>query len=203
VREETSGLGRLISTLFGLYFLTIAIAVPYYNWQYANQHGLLAWLAFGELVPTAKALVWPYFALHKEQKERERIESLSPRQINEMNLMSVRRAIDAAQQGNYIINSRKSDASLTPDQIEKSIDFYLQSLQSADTTDEELLNKLYPEFGTRFKRDFCEGERLFVSGIRNRNRDDLIKSRQIDQAWQDWYMTNRERISDAFNKALQ
>jgi hypothetical protein len=38
-------------------------AVPYFNCQYAKDHGFLAWLLLGEIVPTLKATVWPYFVM--------------------------------------------------------------------------------------------------------------------------------------------
>lgn len=81
--------------------------------------------------------------------------------------------------------------------------YSLQALQSADTTDEETLNKVYPEFGTRFKRDFSEGQRLLISGLKNSSRDDLVKSSDLDRAWRDWYNANRTQIEEAFNAALQ
>src|SRR5207247_475510 len=44
------------------YFLSVMVMIPYYNWQYARDNGFLKWFVLGEVVPTAKALVWPYFA---------------------------------------------------------------------------------------------------------------------------------------------
>jgi hypothetical protein len=37
------------------------IFTPYFNWQYAKEHGFVSWLFFGEIVPTLKALFWPFF----------------------------------------------------------------------------------------------------------------------------------------------
>jgi hypothetical protein len=204
--DNKSPLVNLIASMCGsLYLVTVLIAVPYFNWQYARDHGFVQWLFWGETVPTAKALVWPYFAIRSTNAHApdSAVRPLPQRQINEMNIMSVSRAIAAAQQGNYIINARKPGSLLTSDQVQNVIEYSLQSLRSADTTDEELLNKLYPEFGTRFKRDFCEGERFFISGVRNGNKDDLVKSSDLDRTWKDWYMANRKQIEDAFNAALK
>jgi 23S rRNA G2445 N2-methylase RlmL len=113
------------------------------------------------------------------------------------------RAVAAALQANYIINSRPQDSALTQEQVQKVIDYATQSLRSANTTDEEALNRLYPEFGTRFKRDFCGGQRLLISGLTSNSRGDLVKSSDVDRAWKDWYNPNRKQIEDAFNAALQ
>ena len=45
------------------YCVSIGPAAMYFNWQYANQEGFIRWFWFGEVVATAKGLVWPYFVL--------------------------------------------------------------------------------------------------------------------------------------------
>jgi hypothetical protein len=64
-------------------------------------------------------------------------------------------------------------------------------------------NKLCPDFGTRFKRDFCGGNRLLISGLRNQSRNDLVKAREFDVAGSDWYNSNRHKINEVFVAALE
>jgi hypothetical protein len=58
-------LGFLLSAAHVIFVIYMCIAsfifVPYYNWQYANQHGYVSWIFFGEIVATAKAFAFPYF----------------------------------------------------------------------------------------------------------------------------------------------
>jgi len=66
-----NSLGKLLGTscavIIGLYFLSVMIFVPYYNWQYARSNGVIDWMFFGEIAATAKAIVWPYFEfVHKQ-----------------------------------------------------------------------------------------------------------------------------------------
>ncbi len=194
-----SPLFNFISVCANLYLVTVLIAAPYFNWQFAREHGFAEWLAWGEIMPTAKALVWPYFAI-RGPKSPPPAGPLSPRQWNEMNIRSVNRAFDASQQANYIINSK---GALTPDDVEKVRAYADQALHSARTTDEATLNNIYPELGTRFERDFGGGLRLLISGLRSRSRAQLTESSDLDRAWKDWYMANRKQIEDAFNAALQ
>jgi hypothetical protein len=42
--------------------MTAMCAGVYYNWQFARGNGFLNWVFLGEIVPSAKALIWPYFA---------------------------------------------------------------------------------------------------------------------------------------------
>ena len=45
-----------------IYFIGWGIAVPYYNYQYANNNGFLKWVFFGEVIATFEAFGWPYDA---------------------------------------------------------------------------------------------------------------------------------------------
>ena len=54
----------LIGILVGIlviYGISVSIFMIYYNWLYANEHGFIAWLFFGEVIASLKALVWPLF----------------------------------------------------------------------------------------------------------------------------------------------
>ena len=51
----------VVSLLLGLYAAPVGIFALYYNWVYAQEHGFVKWLFFGEVLATLKALIWPYF----------------------------------------------------------------------------------------------------------------------------------------------
>jgi len=61
--NEKKPLKELAALALSFYMLSVALAVPYFNWQYAKRHGFASWLMLGEVVATAQALVWPYYAL--------------------------------------------------------------------------------------------------------------------------------------------
>jgi hypothetical protein len=54
-------MGKILNIAVGLYMLAAMVAVPYFNWQYAQEYGFVRWVFFGEFVATAKGLIWPYF----------------------------------------------------------------------------------------------------------------------------------------------
>ena len=45
------------------YGISVMIMSVYYNWEYANTNGFLAWLFFGEIIATVKGILWPFFVL--------------------------------------------------------------------------------------------------------------------------------------------
>ena len=201
-RRKSALVGVIILTCY-FYALSIGIAVPYYNWEYARKNGFAKWLFLGEIVPTLKGLVWPYYALHRGEDAGEGGRALSEAQINRMQVMTMIRSLNSAQQGTFISNTREIGTELDDAQLQRVIEFDEQALRSADSTDEQILNRIYPELGTRFKTQFCEGRRLFISGIRDHSRADLIDSKRLDDLWADWFMKNRKGIEDASNAAIQ
>jgi hypothetical protein len=80
-------LKAVASLVVGLYFVSVFVFVPYYNWQFARDHGFLAWFFFGEIIPTGKALVWPYFMFFADRgasttKDGARISEYTDNQYN-------------------------------------------------------------------------------------------------------------------------
>ena len=53
--------GSAAETLLAIYGISAMIMAAYYNWKYAVEHGFISWLFFGEIIATAKALIWPFF----------------------------------------------------------------------------------------------------------------------------------------------
>ena len=52
---------KILIAIAIIYGISVAIFGVYYNWLYANENGFLAWLFFGEIIASFKALVWPLF----------------------------------------------------------------------------------------------------------------------------------------------
>jgi hypothetical protein len=58
-----SGTGGILAVFYGIWITGMIVAVPYYNWQFAHQHGFAAWALFGEIIPTIKAIFWPIYVM--------------------------------------------------------------------------------------------------------------------------------------------
>lgn len=52
---------KILIVIAIIYGISVAIFGVYFNWLYANENGFLAWLFFGEIIASLKALVWPFF----------------------------------------------------------------------------------------------------------------------------------------------
>lgn len=51
--------------------VSMTIFTPYYNWQYAKENGFVSWFLLGEIVPTMKAMAWPYFVFFQKSDKVE------------------------------------------------------------------------------------------------------------------------------------
>jgi hypothetical protein len=80
-------ISKILNIAVGLYMLALIVAVPYFNWQYAQEHGFMRWFFFGEFVATAKGFAWPYFVAMRfspiewkgEEKDNVRSVAEAPR----------------------------------------------------------------------------------------------------------------------------
>ena len=52
---------KILTFIIIVYLISVGVFGIYYNYLYANEHGFLAWVFFGEIVASLKALVWPLF----------------------------------------------------------------------------------------------------------------------------------------------
>ncbi len=59
--------------VYGSYLIGIMVMTIFYNYQFARDNGFVTWLFLGEVAPTGKAIVWPYFVVadHMGNKDSE------------------------------------------------------------------------------------------------------------------------------------
>jgi len=67
----------LLYIVFQLYCWTILPAIIVYNWRAVSETSLTRWLLFGEIIPTAKGFIWPYFAFQSDTILRDNAPALT------------------------------------------------------------------------------------------------------------------------------
>jgi hypothetical protein len=72
VRRTATGVLQLVLVV---YAFGVMGSGAYFNWTYARDNGFIKWLLLGQIVPSAKAFIWPYFTYeHFEAKARRAAE---------------------------------------------------------------------------------------------------------------------------------
>lgn len=108
IRTFASSSPVVAYALAGYLGLALVIFVPYYNYAFARDNGFFKWFMFGEVVATAKAIVWPYFLLTSSNDIPRNFDEcmikFSKNTINERSLSLIRRscrAFSSRQDSNY------------------------------------------------------------------------------------------------------
>jgi len=70
-------LGSILSIAISIYIMAASICGLWFNYDYAKKHGFVEWFFFGEVVATAKAIVWPYYVYkgYNQKKEQDNYEN--------------------------------------------------------------------------------------------------------------------------------
>jgi hypothetical protein len=206
-----SGAGqKLLSLILSLYLATVGLAATYYNWEYVRAHGFLPWAFFGEIVPTAKALVWPYFVFHKGNPSETgnpvdaelRKTALTPGQIVEMEAKKLILAINYSQQATYLLNSTPHQNLADYPNLQEILAYRRRAIEVGKSANTDVLNGVYPELGDRFKGEFVEAVSLFIHRCESQSDDELQRSKLLNDEWADWYEAHRKGIEGATNKAI-
>jgi hypothetical protein len=207
--DENSAGFKFFVGIFTLYMGTVTLACAYYNWQYAHEIGFVKWLLLGEVVPTAKSLVWPYFAFRSDtsppRNAAGHVKGLTQRQIVSMELNHMADALNASQQATYLINTgsgQQGQGIKSYSNIDKIVGYRRTALEIARKVNYEVLDGVYPELGTRFRNDFLSYLVTFLQAY-EANSDDLLKQADaMSDRWADWYQTNQKGLQAGADKAL-
>ena len=206
----TSAIRKAFALLLSLYIGTAGIATLYFNWQFARTNGFTRWLLLGEIVPTAKGIAWPYFALrtdesadrtHSGQSEIERT-TLTHRQISEMEVKKLVLAINYAQQGAYLLNSQPHENLDDYPNLGEILSYRRRAVEVGKSANRDVLNGIFPSLGDKFEDQFVEAMSLFVHGCDSHSDEELHRSKTLNDEWADWYQANRSAIEDASNTAI-
>jgi hypothetical protein len=90
-----------------LYMYSWSAAAIWFNYQSVRVNGLGAWLRFGEVVPTAQAVVWPYY-LYRRVAQKVAPPHADPYLDVSARADSIRRVVLAASTATRLLRSRPS-----------------------------------------------------------------------------------------------
>lgn len=174
-------LGKLLSiVIIGYLLIASVIFIPYYNWEYAKNNGFVKWLLLGEIVPTAKAFAWPYFAFFNSS-------SLSNHLINSFNY---------ANEANKIINKGEAFTTVEPEEMDQIIDLHKKAIEEAKLVDINELNDRLNNFGNHYRDKFIKGLELIVEGYEKHDNRKYTDGSLLLYKWGEWYTANLDNIKN-------
>lgn len=173
---------------FAVYYIYIGIALvatPYFNWRYAVEHGFGSWLLFGEVIATAKAAIWPYYAVAALAR-RANVEARL-----DVDFANSRRASHEALS---IINRFGGITELPPNEASQVVRLLQASVTEAELVDDSYLQRVHPEFLRRFRDEYTRSLRDLADGIRTGDQAKAISGAANYNSFSEWVSTHAKEL---------
>ena len=178
-------LGNVLAGVLGLYFLSLTVITPYYNWNYAKEHGFIKWLCLGEIVATLESIAWPYFVL------TSRGPSVSS-SLDERHYLNSKKACDEAMK---IIVKVGDVARLGADEKAKVADLLALAVAEANEVQVSYLEKVHPEFRNIYEKNYKYAMTLLVQGLRTDNTPVLLAGTYGYNEFAQWMESHEKELS--------
>jgi len=148
--------GNILVGIFALYFMSLSVMTPYFNWQYAKEHGFIKWLFLGEIVATLKSTAWPYFIFFSNHDSQ----TTSP---DERHYVNSKKACDEAMK---IIVKIGDVTRLSSEYKTKVIGLLELAIAEANLVHIDYLQKVHLEFPQMYDQKYKYAITLLIVGLR-------------------------------------
>ena len=160
-----------------LYFVVAILAVPFFNWRYAREHGVVSWLCFGEVVATAKGVIWPYYAVTALQRHDDAGDDI------DMHFVTSRRASHRAL---VIINDEGGLTGLTDHKRKEVVQLLESAAAEAALVQESFLQEIHADFPRNWKDGYTAALTDLIEGLQTRDEQRQLAAVTKYNAFSDW-----------------
>jgi len=187
--NKRTGCAAVIRFIVGIYVFGIMLSATYFNWTFARDNGFWTWLLLGEVVPTAKALIWPYYVFAPSQptpqNDRPALGQGAPKGV-QMFFVAMDALLEADERPNGIV----------PEANLRRVEVLLKRVIDASAkADREELNAIYPGWGDHFFDDAVAHARFMVQAIETRDGDAATRATAAFLRWQNWWKANQAKVT--------
>jgi len=177
-------LGYILAGVVGLYFMSLVIMTPYYNWQYAKEHGFVKWIFLGEIVATIKSAVWPYFVFFSDRGST----MTSP---DERHYVNSKKACDEAMK---IIIKTGDVARLSSEDKAKVAGLLVLAIAEANQVQPTYLQKVHPQFREMYE-NYKYAISLLIQGLRTDNTQLVLSGVFGYNEFAEWMQAHAKDLS--------
>jgi hypothetical protein len=189
--KHGSGLAALLQFVVGIYAMGVILCGTYFNWTFARDNGFVTWLLLGQVVPTAKALIWPYYALTSSSSTTYKSGSALPPNVPQ-SVRSFFSGIDA------LLEADQRPDGITPEANLQRVGPILRRVVAAgEQTDRQDLNSIYPGWGDHFLDDAVAHARFMVQAIDASDHDAVTRATAAFLRWQEWWNVHQQDVMTA------
>jgi hypothetical protein len=184
LKKAASAIGGV---LFALYMGGVIASVPYFNWKYASEHGFVKWLFFGEIVPTMKAVVWPYFAFAPTKKPHWSDEE-------KQNATHYFLSTESAKSATMLGNNGPASSLVTPTTFKEMLRLRKFAVQEALLVRDDVLEKAYAGMSKPFREKYQRGLQLQIRAVEQNEPSSEFTGSNLHDEWVDWFNAHRSEI---------
>lgn len=178
-------LGNILAGIVVLYFMSLTVMTPYYNWQYAKEHGFIKWLILGEIVATLKSTAWPYFVFFSDRGSQTN----SP---DERHYVNSKKACDEAMK---IIVKTGDVARLSSEDKAKATDLLGLAIAEANQVEPGYLQKVHPQFPEMYEKNYKYAISLLIEGFRTDNTKLVLAGAYGYNEFAEWMQSHAKDLS--------
>lgn len=179
---------KYLKILIYFYFLIASGFVIKFNYDFAKQNSFTEWLFFGEIVPTLKAFIWPYYFFSNEKKDNKSNAQENFKTLREFSnsLNFIQSAFSIKEQ-----NVRNSESISIPEIYNESNSLRRKALIEAKKVSlKELEIMTSPEVSDSYKNEFILGLELYFEAMADNDFSKLEKSsillNKFGEKYQKW-----------------
>ena len=160
------------------YIMGLMGSAVYFNWQYAQDNGFVKWFLLGEIIPTAKAVVWPYYLLSE---------------YTDNNKSLVIASLEYHAKANKLLNDGEAFSTIPPQIATEMFNLRKKSLSKAESVDIEKLRKIQNGFAAHYQDEFIAGLKLLIEGHETSDSQKSVEGQYLLLAFDSWYLSERAR----------
>jgi hypothetical protein len=170
-----------------IYFLVfVFIATPFFNWRYAGDHGFGSWLAFGELIGTAKAAIWPYYCVTGFASKGNGVAAR-----NDLHYTNSKRACDEAL---TIVIQFGGVTTLPPKQASDVVQLLQASVTEAELVNDSFLQRVHPDFATQYHDNYIASLRTLADAIQTGDQVKQISATANYNHFSEWMAAHAKEL---------
>jgi len=191
----------------GIYLVTVMLALPYFNWNYAREHGFWNWLLLGEFMVTLKAPIWPLYVSiaserttatsedWTEEEKRGAIHFVQSLEAFDKSGKALRDALDGSGEPSDRLKAG----------LEKGKSLLESALYEARLVNDAALLKIHPELKGHFNNEFLQSLEIELdnSGDIKARTNRHMSAASLGNAWGIWFIAHSGRFAKIPSKWFQ
>jgi hypothetical protein len=177
----------LIPILYA-YLMGAGISATYFNWQFSKDNGFFKWAMLGQIVPTMKSIIWPYYTSQYFLSKSPNNEiTLSFSTEEDAFIQSITLRNKATKMLNIASSGNKG--SMNKNEYKVFLDLLRKSLSESKKVSDQTLNRMDPMLAFHYRNEFQKGLILYIEGLTDGNNEMFHEGRKYLDKFGEWFNT--------------